>query len=193
MILAIIALLIGAGYYVYIQLEPECAICRRPMHKATSYSILLEDESSVEVCCPRCGLHFQQGRRDVADAQVADFSTGPLCGEQLGPSLLPDGPDSERSLGHAIPAGLGSVSAESGCLQEPGSGRGVLAAAGRSHQNLRPIAAAVTRRASLKLLVTEQDPRSRCDRIPWDQAGCIVRLNAIHGIRRSSHDDTWQW
>ncbi len=76
MILAIIALLIGAGYYVYIQLEPECAICRRPMHKATSYSILLEDESSVEVCCPRCGLHFQQGRRDVADAQVADFSTG---------------------------------------------------------------------------------------------------------------------
>ncbi len=74
--LAIIALLIGAGYYVYIQLQPVCTICRRPVHKATFYSIVLEDESSVEVCCPRCGLHFQRGRRDVADAQVADFSTG---------------------------------------------------------------------------------------------------------------------
>ncbi len=73
---AIIALLIGAGYYVYIQLEPVCAICRRPVHKATYYRIVLEDEKSVEVCCPRCGLHFQRGRRDVTDSQVADFSTG---------------------------------------------------------------------------------------------------------------------
>ena len=46
------------------------------MHKATFYSIVLEDESSIEVCCPRCGLHFQRGRRDVVDARVADFSTG---------------------------------------------------------------------------------------------------------------------
>ena len=75
-VLAIIALLIGAGYYACIQLEPVCAICRRPVHKATFYSIVLEDESSVEVCCPRCGLHFQRGRRDVVDSQVADFSTG---------------------------------------------------------------------------------------------------------------------
>ena len=74
--LAIIALLIGAGYYVYIQLEPVCAICRRPVHKATFYRMVLEDETSVEVCCPRCGLHFQRGRRDVVDAQVADFSSG---------------------------------------------------------------------------------------------------------------------
>ena len=74
--LAIIALLIGAGYYVYLQLEPVCAICRRPVHKATFYSIVLEDKKSVEVCCPRCGLHFQRGRGDVAAAQVADFSTG---------------------------------------------------------------------------------------------------------------------
>ncbi len=75
----IMTLASGACRYIDFAGEPLCQVCRRPMHQATFYSIYLEgEENRVEVCCPRCGLYFQQGRDDVLRAEVADFDTGEL-------------------------------------------------------------------------------------------------------------------
>ena len=55
-----------------------CAVCQRPLHQATFYEIRLADETRVDVCCTRCGLHYQSSQDDVAAVRVADFSTGAL-------------------------------------------------------------------------------------------------------------------
>jgi hypothetical protein len=52
-----------------------CEVCQRPMHKETFYRVELQGGTSTEVCCPRCGLRFQRGRRDVKGAKVADYLT----------------------------------------------------------------------------------------------------------------------
>lgn len=68
--------LAGAAVYYFQHHERTCQVCGRPIHEATFYRIFLKDGEKVDVCCPRCGLHFQQGRRDVVKTEVADFDTG---------------------------------------------------------------------------------------------------------------------
>ena len=58
--------------------DSDCQICRRPLRPAVHSLIRLEDGSETHVCCPRCGLHFLEGRTDVADVEVADFDTGEM-------------------------------------------------------------------------------------------------------------------
>lgn len=55
-----------------------CDICRREIRPATHYRVHLKDGHVEEVCCPRCGLRFEDGRRDVVKREVADFETGDL-------------------------------------------------------------------------------------------------------------------
>ena len=77
MLAALLGLAGSVGYFTYLQLGPEeCGVCHRSLHEATSYQIHLEDGSLQKTCCPRCGLRFQEGRADVASAEVADFDTG---------------------------------------------------------------------------------------------------------------------
>jgi len=56
----------------------ECDLCRRQIHKATLYRIHLDDGTVRQTCCPRCGLHFEEGRQDVVRREVADFASGEL-------------------------------------------------------------------------------------------------------------------
>ncbi len=55
-----------------------CQACRRPLHSETSYQVTLENGDVKKLCCPRCGLHFQTGRDDVAGARTTDYPTGKL-------------------------------------------------------------------------------------------------------------------
>ncbi len=68
----------SAGYFTYRQLNSDavCEMCYRPVQQGTAYRVQLEDGTSHESCCPRCGLRFQAGRADVASAEVTDFDTG---------------------------------------------------------------------------------------------------------------------
>jgi len=72
-----LALVTGVGIFLYSSLESPavCDVCYRPLHEGTFYRIHLADGKSVDVCCPRCGLRFQEGRQDVVGAEVADFYT----------------------------------------------------------------------------------------------------------------------
>ena len=78
-LLAVVAvcLVAMAGVFLYTQSvqTTECDICSRPMHEETFYRIHLESGDSMDVCCPRCGLRFQEGRDDVARTEVTDFNT----------------------------------------------------------------------------------------------------------------------
>ena len=70
----VILALAGVAAYRYWPKEmPVCQVCRRPMHQATSMFVSLEGGQEVELCCPRCGLRFQQGRNDVRAAEAADY------------------------------------------------------------------------------------------------------------------------
>ncbi len=70
----VILALAGAAAYRYWPEEmPVCQICRRPMHASTSFFVTLQDGQEVELCCPRCGLRFQQGRDDVRSIEVTDY------------------------------------------------------------------------------------------------------------------------
>ena len=53
----------------------ECEVCHRPMHEATYYEVHLEGGETKALCCPRCGLRFQQEREDDVSAEVADYAT----------------------------------------------------------------------------------------------------------------------
>ena len=74
----IVALLVGAVYFLYLDQPAVCDQCRRPLHQETLYRIHLRDGEVRQACCPRCGLHFQQGRDDVVALEVADFRTSEL-------------------------------------------------------------------------------------------------------------------
>jgi hypothetical protein len=75
--LAALVLVAVVGTFVYVQLgDPNsCDVCYRPMHQETFYRIHLESGETKDVCCPRCGLRFQEGRDDVVAAEVTDFNT----------------------------------------------------------------------------------------------------------------------
>ena len=76
-VVAALALVAAVTTFVYVQWdEPDvCDICYRPMHAATYYCIHLENGETRDVCCPRCGLRFQEGRDDIARTEVTDFYT----------------------------------------------------------------------------------------------------------------------
>lgn len=74
---AIILAFLGAGCSLF-EGPTVCAVCSRPLHGETFYRIHLENGVQRDVCCPRCGLHFQAGRDDVVNAEVADFHSGRL-------------------------------------------------------------------------------------------------------------------
>jgi hypothetical protein len=74
----ILALTGGLGYYFWPAQETLCPVCQRPIHKATSYYVTLGDGRTVELCCPRCGLRFQQNGGDVRSVRVTDFDSGKL-------------------------------------------------------------------------------------------------------------------
>jgi hypothetical protein len=61
--------------YTVLGSSPQCDLCYRPIHPETHYRIHLASGQSMEVCCPRCGLRFQEGRRDVARVEATDFET----------------------------------------------------------------------------------------------------------------------
>lgn len=71
-------LILGLVYFWAGAGESVCEICRRPLHPATIYRIQLTSDETVEVCCPRCGLHFQNTLSDVKGTEVADFESGVL-------------------------------------------------------------------------------------------------------------------
>ncbi len=75
--LAALALVAAVGTFLYVQWDdPDaCDICYRPMHEETFYRIHLESGETKDVCCPRCGLRFQEGRDDVVQTEVTDFYT----------------------------------------------------------------------------------------------------------------------
>ena len=77
LVLLMLAVAGSAGYYLlYVDAEPSCAVCQRPLHKETYYRIQLADGETEDVCCPRCGLRFQRDRKDVASTEVADYFGG---------------------------------------------------------------------------------------------------------------------
>ncbi len=74
----IAAILIGGVYFLFLDQPIVCDHCGRPLHQETLYRIHLSDGQVTQACCPRCGLHFQQGRDDVVLVEVADFRTSKL-------------------------------------------------------------------------------------------------------------------
>ena len=74
----ILALVVGAVYFLFLDQPVVCDLCGRPLHQETLYRIHLRDGEVRQACCPRCGLHFQQGRDDVVALEVADFWTSEL-------------------------------------------------------------------------------------------------------------------
>lgn len=65
------------GRYVYTHLEPApvCEACHRAIHGETYYRVFVEGGEVEHVCCPRCGLRFQDGRTDVTGADASDYNT----------------------------------------------------------------------------------------------------------------------
>lgn len=74
----IVALFAGAVYFLFLGQPVVCDLCGRPLHQETLYRIHLRDGEVRQACCPRCGLHFQQGRDDIVAVEVADFRTSEL-------------------------------------------------------------------------------------------------------------------
>lgn len=74
---AALTLVAAVGAFVYVQTNSpaECDVCYRPMHAETFYRIHLDNGDTKDVCCPRCGLRFQEGRDDVVGVEVTDFYT----------------------------------------------------------------------------------------------------------------------
>jgi len=72
-----LTLVAALGAFLYTTYAPSdrCDVCYRPLHKQTYYRIHLSDGKMLDVCCPRCGLRFQAGRKDVVGTEVTDFDT----------------------------------------------------------------------------------------------------------------------
>ncbi len=75
-----LTLVAALGTFLYMSYRPpdRCDVCYRPLHRETYYRIHLSDGKSLDVCCPRCGLRFQAGRKDVVRTEVTDFDTKKL-------------------------------------------------------------------------------------------------------------------
>ena len=75
----LLLLLAGSGYFLYTLESEICAVCQRPLHGASTYRIVLSGGENFDVCCPRCGLHYQELNSDrVKEAWIGDISTGEL-------------------------------------------------------------------------------------------------------------------
>ena len=73
----LLSVLAGSSYYLYTLETGTCGICQRPLHGAMTYRIDLLEGEFVDVCCPRCGLHFQEQNRDrVKQAWIGDPAAG---------------------------------------------------------------------------------------------------------------------
>jgi len=74
---AAVTLVVAVGAFIYVQTDSpaQCDVCYRPMHAETFYRIHLASGETKDVCCPRCGLRFQEGRDDVVAVEVTDFYT----------------------------------------------------------------------------------------------------------------------
>lgn len=72
----ILALAVGLAYYFWPAQEQLCPVCQRPIHRATSYYVTLGNGKTVELCCPRCGLRFQEDGGDVRSVKVTDYESG---------------------------------------------------------------------------------------------------------------------
>lgn len=70
--------LIGVAIYSNVGPSDQCDVCYRPLHRETFYRIHTADGEALDVCCPRCGLRFQEGRTDVVHTEVTDFETRKL-------------------------------------------------------------------------------------------------------------------
>ena len=64
-----------AGYLLYFDHSAVCELCYRHLHEETAYSIRLSQGETVDVCCARCGLHFEMGRTDLSGSEVADYNS----------------------------------------------------------------------------------------------------------------------
>jgi hypothetical protein len=75
-----LALVTSVGAVIYTHLGPSdlCDVCYRPLHLETYYRIHMSNGKALDVCCPRCGLRFQEGRKDVVRTEVTDFETKKL-------------------------------------------------------------------------------------------------------------------
>ena len=72
-------LLAGSTWFLYTLESGTCSVCQRPLHGDSTYRIVLAGGGNLDVCCPRCGLHYQElnGHR-VREAWIGDVSTGEL-------------------------------------------------------------------------------------------------------------------
>ena len=50
-----------------------CFLCGRPLHAKTYCEIDLRDGQTHQVCCPRCGLHYQASQTEHSASRVADY------------------------------------------------------------------------------------------------------------------------
>ncbi len=69
---------VGAAIYSNLEPSDQCDVCYRPLHKETYYRIHMTGGKVLDVCCPRCGLRFQEGREDIVHTEVTDFDTKEL-------------------------------------------------------------------------------------------------------------------
>lgn len=68
-----LAAALGVFLYQTLGSSANCDVCYRPLHAETTYRIHLADGRTMDACCPRCGLRFQEGRQDVVGAEATDF------------------------------------------------------------------------------------------------------------------------
>lgn len=54
---------------------PECAVCKREIHRGMMATLKLEDEAK-HTCCIACGLHFKSSAPAAEFVSVTDFNTG---------------------------------------------------------------------------------------------------------------------
>jgi hypothetical protein len=75
-LILLLLLLAGSTWFLY-TLEPgPCAVCQRPLHGDSTYRIVLAGGENLDVCCPRCGLHYQElNGHQVQEAWIGDVSS----------------------------------------------------------------------------------------------------------------------
>ncbi len=87
---------LGAGAYAWWRHAnpepPDCQICRRPIHRPTAFSLVV-DGRRIWACCPRCGLECA-GTARPEGARATDFVSGEVlpadrCAYVVGSDLTP--------------------------------------------------------------------------------------------------------
>jgi hypothetical protein len=75
-VVLVLALAGGVAYYITDQDKLVCDLCDRHLHAENTFKLHLSSGETLDACCPRCGLRYQQENTDVAFSEVADFQTG---------------------------------------------------------------------------------------------------------------------